>query len=92
MMDKSNVLIDLHKHGYETSEMDQANLSPDDYLRYNYALCDAYNFDMYTVCGSHNSTLWAKQVWDKYNSLKDKGKLHLFVQSEFTVDVSKVLK
>ena len=93
-MKDSKVLIDLHRHFLEPSELNEANLSPNDFLKLHLAIAEINDFEIHTMCGSHNSTTWAKEVWDKYKKFPKevKDRLHLYPQAEYNVSVSNVLE
>ncbi len=93
-MKDSKVVIDLHRHFLEPSELNEANLSPNDFLKLHLAIAEINNYEIHTMCGSHNSTTWAKEVWDKYKKFPKevKDRLHLYPQAEYNVSVSNVLE
>lgn len=86
------VVIDMHKHGFETKEWDIANLTPHQFLQANLAIAGINNYHFVINCGSHDSTLWGKKVWDLYNKKpKLKEYLTIYPQSEFNVDIGQIL-
>ena len=91
-MDKIK-MIDLHRHFFETSELHLANLSPENFLKLHFAISNIYDIDLYTMCGNHDSTRFAKKVWDIYKSIPEEKRknLHLYPQSEFNVSVNEIL-
>ena len=93
-MKDSKVLIDLHRHFLEPSELDEANMSPADFLKLQLATAEINNFEIHTMCGSHNSTTWAKEVWDMYKKFPKevKDRLQIYPQAEYNVTVSNVLE
>ena len=92
IMEKMKV-IDLHKHGFETSEFYKANLTPHQFLLQHLAMANIYNFDFYAPCGSHNSTTWGKQVWEEYQRLQAnyKENLHIYPFAEYNVNIGPVV-
>ena len=92
MMDKIK-MIDLHRHFYENSELDKANLSPESFLKLHFAISEIYDLDLYTMCGGHDSTIYGKKVWDIYKNIPESKRqnLHLYAQSEFNVSMNEIL-
>lgn len=91
-MPKREMIIDLHKHGFEKTEHSKADLTPAQFLKQYYAMTQIYGVDIATVCGSHNDSSWGKQVWQLYKShpqLQQNLKLYPFV--EFNVSVGPIL-
>ena len=87
-MAEKTTLINMHEHGFETSELDKANLNPHQFLALHRALAELFDVQIVTNCGSHDSTAWAYKVWRKYQQYPGLEKyVKLIPQSEFTVDL-----
>ena len=89
---EKKVVIDMHRHGFETGEYQKANLTPHQFLQANLAIAGINDFKFVINCGGHDSTLWGKEVWKVY---KQNPKLAEYLdikpESEFNVDIGKIL-
>ena len=89
---EKKVVIDMHKHGFETGEYEKANLTAKQYLLSNLALASINNCHFVINCGGHDSTLWGREVWELYKAHPEfKKDLTIIPQSEFNVDIGEIL-